>query len=47
MIKNSSMPKEVRLYIKGSDKPSVSKDMTEIYESDIIDLPSSSEHVIN
>ena len=47
MIKNSSMPKKVRLYIKGSDKPSVSKDMTEIYESDIIDLPSSSEHVIN
>ncbi len=47
MIKNSSIPREVRLYIKGSDKPSVTKNMAEIYKSDILDLPRSVEYVIN
>ena len=47
MIKNSSIPKEVKLYIKGSDQPSVSKKMVEIYESDMLDLSRSNEYVIN
>ena len=47
MIQNSSIPKEVRLYIKGSDKPSVTKNMAEIYKSDMLDLSRSLEYVIN
>ena len=47
MIENSSIPKDVKLYIKGSDKPSVNKGMVEIYESDTIDLSESTEYIVN
>ena len=47
MIRNSSIPKEVRLYVKGSDKPTVSDNMADIYRSNMLDLSKPIEHIIN
>jgi len=47
MISDSMIPKSVRLYIKGSNQPSVNNNMYDIYKSDIIDLSQSEEYIIN
>ena len=47
MISDSMIPKSVRLYIKGSNQPSVNNNMYDIYKSDIIDLSKSEEYIIN
>jgi len=47
MISDSMIPKSVRLYIKGSNQPSVNNNMYDIYKSDIIDLSQSEEYTIN
>ena len=47
MISDIMIPKSVRLYIKGSNKPSVNNNMYDIYKSDIIDLSQSEEYIIN
>ena len=47
MIVDAPIPKELRLYIKGSSKPSVDKNMKTIYESEVIDILDLSEYNIN
>ena len=47
MISDSMIPKSVRLYVKGSNKPSVNNNMHDIYKSNIIDLSQSEEYIIN
>ena len=47
MIKNTHIPKKVRLYIKGTDKPGVNDSMKEIHKSDILDLSKLDKYVIN
>ena len=47
MIKNTYIPKKVRLYIKGTDKPGVTDSMKEIHKSDILDLSKLDKYVIN
>ena len=47
MIIDSPIPKKIKLYIKGSDEPSVSKNMKQAHESDILDLSQSDEYIVN
>ena len=47
MIVDASIPKKLRLYIKGSNGPSVDKNMETIYESDVIDVLDQREYNIN
>jgi hypothetical protein len=47
MIVDAPVPKKLRLYIKGSNEPSVEKNMETIYESDVIDILDQSEYNIN
>ena len=47
MIKNTYIPKKVRLYIKGTDKPGVTDSMKEIHKSDILELSKLDKYVIN
>ena len=47
MISGSPIPKNIKLYIKGSEDSSVSKSMKQAYESDILDLFQSDEYIVN
>ena len=47
MIVDAPIPKNLRLYIKGSNEPSVDKNMETMYESDVIDILDQSEYNIN